>query len=330
MKKLIVILTLGFSVPGMLAQDAHYSQFYATQTYLNPAFAGSSVQHRLAGAYRNQWPSIPGGFQNYSFSYDRYAPNINSGFGFLATRDQAGSGALANTTATIQYAYEARLNRDWFFRPALQFSFNNRGINFGKLVFGDQLMRDDDVTLEEAIGDPVNYFDLGSGFVITSKRLWLGAAVHHINQPNESLYGDVFTFNQRKYSVHGGYRFKFEPRFARVKSSALVAFNYKQQDEFNQLDVGAYYELNPFVAGIWYRGLMTKSNGYGYANHDAVTIIVGWYDGPYKFGYSYDVTVSQLSVGASGGAHEITLSYEWADKRNKKLAKRRIIPCAKF
>lgn len=330
MKRLITISFFFFAAIAVLAQDAHYSQFYATQTFLNPAFAGASVQHRMTAAYRNQWPNIPGSFQNYSFSYDRFAPNLNSGFGFLATRDQAGAGALANTSVSLQYAYEARLARGWFFRPALQFSYNHRGINFGNLIFGDQLIREDDMTLEEGIGSPINYFDLGGGFVITSKRLWLGGAVHHLNQPNESLYGDVFSFNPRKYSLQGGYRVKFDSRFSKVKSSALVAFNYKKQGDFTQLDIGAYYEINPFVAGIWYRGLPTKSNGYGYANHDAIVLIVGWYDGPYKFGYSYDITISQLGVGASGGAHEITLTYEWADKRNKKLAKRRIIPCAKF
>lgn len=330
MKKLISISIFFLAGIAVQAQDSHYSQFYATQTYMNPAFAGGSIQHRMSAAYRNQWPNIPGSFQNYSFSYDRYAPNLNSGFGFLATRDQAGSGALSNTTASLLYAYEARLARGWFFRPALQFSYNHRGINFGNLIFGDQLIRDDDVSLEEGIGNPVNYFDLGGGFLITSKRLWFGGAIHHINQPNESLYGDVFAYNLRKYSVHGGYRVKFDSRFSKVKSSALFAFNFKKQADFAQLDVGAYYELNPFVAGIWYRGLPTKSNRYGYANHDAVILIVGWYDGPYKFGYSYDVTISQLGVGATGGSHEITLTYEWADKRNKRLAKRRIIPCAKF
>jgi hypothetical protein len=84
------------------------------------------------------------------------------------------------------------------------------------------------------------------------------------------------------------------------------------------------------VFGLWYRGLFTKTNGYGHPNHDAISLLAGWHSGQYKFGYSYDVTISQLSVGASAGAHEISITYEWANKRNKKLSKRRIIPCAKF
>ena len=311
-------------------QDPHYSQFYAASTYLNPAFAGTSIQHRLSANYRNQWPSIPGGFSNYSFAYDRYAPMINSGFGFLATQDKAGSGSLSNTSLSFQYAYEARIKSNVFIRPALQMTFNNKSISFGDLTFGDQLIRDEAVSLEEAIGQPINYFDFSSGILLTTHKLWLGFSAHHINQPNEALYGDVFSFLPVKYSLHGGYRVKVKSRFSRHKPSALVAFNYKQQGEFSQLDAGLYYELDPFILGIWYRNLPTKSNGYSHPNHDAVAVIFGWQDGPYKIGYSYDLTVSQLGVSSSGGAHELSVAYEWANKRNKRLAKRRIIPCAKF
>jgi len=65
-------------------------------------------------------------------------------------------------------------------------------------------------------------------------------------------------------------------------------------------------------------------------NNDAVAAIIGYYAGPYKIGYSYDITISSLGIGNSAGTHEISLVYEWANKRNIKLAKRRIMPCAKF
>lgn len=331
MRKLVYIALLCLLGINTQGQDPQYTQFYATSTYLNPAFAGTSIQHRLGAAYRNQWPGIPGSFKSYAFSYDRYAPYINSGFGFLATNDYAGAGALGNTTLAAQYAYEARITRSWFFRPALQFSYTNRSIDFDGLFFTDQQIRNNDPTsLEENTGNPVNYFDVGAGFLVMNKQLWLGAAVHHLTEPQESIYGDVNARIPRKIGVHGGYRFKFENQFARQKSSLVAAFSYKQQGDFNQLDLGAYYEINPIVMGIWYRGLPAKSNGYGRANHDAMTVLVGWYDGPYKVGYSYDITISQLGIGQSGGSHEITITYEWANRRNKKLAKRRIIPCAKF
>lgn len=331
MRILVTILIVLVMGNDLRAQDPQFTQFYAAPLYLNPAFAGTSVQSRLSANYRNQWPAIPGGWVTYAAGFDHYAPMINSGFGLMATRDQAGSGALRNTSISGIYSYEARIRKNLFIRPALQFSYVTRGINFNDLTFGDQLIREDgEVTLEAPIGGPVNYFDFATGFLVTTPKIWFGAAAHHINEPNESLYGQNIAPIPMKISVHGGYRHKFESRFGKNKSSGLVAFNYKKQADFDQLDLGVYFEIHPVVLGLWYRGLFTKSNGYGHPNHDAVSLVAGWHSGRYKFGYSYDITVSQLGVGASAGAHEISISYEWANKRNKKLSKRRIIPCAKF
>ena len=161
--------------------------------------------------------------------------------------------------------------------------------------------------------------------------MWLGFAVHHLGEPDEALYAYSESTLKRKYSVHGGYKVPLKDRVGEENGNAMIfAANYKTQDNFDQLDLGVYWELNPLVIGAWYRSLPFKSNGYGKANHDALAFIVGYQVLNYKIGYSYDVTISQLAVGSTGGSHEISLSFEWADKKNKKLAKRRIIPCAKF
>lgn len=313
-----------------LAQDPLFTQFYAAPTYLSPAFAGTSVQSRFAANYRNQWPGIPKPITSYCAAYDQYVPEYSSGFGVIASHFRAGDGLLRSTSLSVQYAYEARLKDSFFFRPALQFGFANRNVNFNDLVFGDQLVRGGDVATIEQATQAVNYFDVGTGGLFFGKKGWLGGSVHHINQPKESLYGD-FAFVPRKYGVHGGYRFRFKPNpFKRSRNFIVAAFNYQAQAEFDQLDAGFYYELTPFTLGFWYRGLPTKKNNEGKPNHDAVAIILGYYAGPYRIGYSYDITISSLSVVNTTGAHEISIVYEWANKRNAKLAKRRVVPCAKF
>ena len=332
MKKWLYISLLMLIGVNMSAQDSQFTQFYAAPTYLNPAFAGTSVQNRIIANYRNQWPAIPGGFQSYAFSYDHYAPQINSGFGLLATHEKAGSGALRATNIAVQYAYEIRIRRDVFFLPALQFGYSTRNINFSNLVFSDQLIRDNaETTLETANFEPVNFLDVGTGFLLFSTKYWLGGSVHHLNQPNESLFPQVVSLIDRKYSLHGGYRFRLNGKFYnRSKNYLVTAFNFKSQGTFSQLDLGAYVELNPMTFGIWYRGLPPSGNGFGDINQDAVAVLVGFQSGSYKIGYSYDLTISTLSLGVSSGSHEISFIYDWANKRNIRLAKRRIIPCAKF
>ena len=81
---------------------------------------------------------------------------------------------------------------------------------------------------------------------------------------------------------------------------------------------------------MWYRGLPVKAYKPGYQNNDAISIVAGFKVGDWRFGYSYDITISRLAVN-SGGAHEITTIFELADKRKKNsMARRRVVPCAKF
>src|SRR4030095_7348775 len=73
-----------FAVLGQgMAQDAHFTQFYAAPTYLSPAFAGTSLQSRFSMIYRDQWPAIPGAFVTYAAAYDHYLSQANSGLGVV-------------------------------------------------------------------------------------------------------------------------------------------------------------------------------------------------------------------------------------------------------
>ncbi|HEX2616916.1 MAG TPA: type IX secretion system membrane protein PorP/SprF [Flavobacteriales bacterium] len=314
------------------AQDAHFTQFYSVPTYLSPAFAGTSVQSRFALQYRDQWPAIPGAFVTYNVAFDHYLSGMNSGIGFIATNDQAGSGALRYTSIAFQYAYEIQLKRRVFLRPALQFGYVNHAVDYSRLIFGDQLVRGGEVSTFEAYdGRSINYSDIGSGLLFFTPKMWLGVALHHMNEPNQSLL-DGQSRVPKKFSMQGGYRIKVSsPVIKKHAQSVVMAFNYRAQEKFDQLDFGAYFERDPVYGGLWYRGLpLFKSYAPGYNNNDAIAVVIGFKLADWRFGYSYDITISRLAVN-TGGAHELTAVYELANKRKKKaMAKRRVVPCAKF
>lgn len=319
------------SLTGALAQDAHFTQFYSAPTYLSPAFAGMATQTRFAFQVRDQWPAIPGAFISSNFAVDHYFSNLNSGVGVIASYDQAGSGALRYTSMALQYAYEIRLKRKVFLRPAMQFAYANNAVDFNRLVFGDQLARGNDLGTYDAFERrSVGYSDMGAGLLFFTPQLWVGMAMHHLNEPNQSL---MFSESRlpRKFSMHGGYRFKLPSAVIKSRATSIVAaFNYRSQAAYDQLDVGAYIEREPISAGLWYRGLPVKAYQPGYANHDAVAVVMGFRVKEWRFGYSYDITVSKLALN-SGGSHELTMVYELFDKRKKKsMARRRVVPCAKF
>ena len=114
-------------------------------------------------------------------------------------------------------------------------------------------------------------------------------------------------------------------------ASIIAAFNYRAQGAYDQLDLGACIERDPVFAGLWYRGIpLLKAYAPGIPNNDAIAAVIGFKVNDWRFGYSYDLTISRLASN-TGGAHELTLVYELANaRRTKSMARRRVVPCAKF
>ncbi len=67
----------------------------------------------------------------------------------------------------------------------------------------------------------------------------------------------------------------------------------------------------------------------GYRNDDAVILLVRVKHKDMQIGNSYDITVSRL-VSNTGGAHEISISCEFAGRRKPLSESLRNVPCPKF
>jgi len=330
----IIILGAILFVSGLsgLAQDYQFTQFYAAPVNLNPAFTGNTTQSRVVMNYRNQWTAIPGAFVTYNLTYEQFIPQAKSGVGVMINHDKAGSGDLGFSSVMATYAYEFQINYNLYFRPGVNFGRSFRTLNYNDLVFGDQLVRPDGSSTIETFDEPmVSFFDVGAGGLLFSHNFWLGVSAAHINRPNESLRSGE-SLLPVKLSAHGGYRWTMKGRSSsKGTSSFRAAFNFRQQADFHQLDIGAYYEHSPVVLGLWYRGLpILKKNDYGILNQDALALLIGYEIKKIRFGYSYDITISPL-IASTAGAHEVSLIYEFSDPKNRKYSKRRrIIPCARF
>ena len=137
---LIITIILAFAGFRVTAQDALFSQYYANPLYLNPAFAGTNVCPRLAFHFRDQWPSMPGTFMTYTASYDEHFDKLSGGIGVLLMGDRAGEGGIINTyTASLMYSFKLKVTKNFNLRFALQATYENRGLNWDKLVFGDMI-----------------------------------------------------------------------------------------------------------------------------------------------------------------------------------------------
>jgi type IX secretion system PorP/SprF family membrane protein len=323
------------------AQDVQFTQFYAAPLYLNPAFAGSSMNPRVISNDRVQWTglSVAKSFNTYSFSADHFISKYKSGVGLLCTYSSAGTGNLKSVDVGFLYSFHIDLNSKWKFKPGLQVSYVTRSIDYSSLLFGDQIYEDGQapVSQDRFSAPNAHYFDFSSGFILYEKHLWLGMAAHHLNTPNQSLTGTP-TPLPTQFSFHGGYKIVttskrlLKKNYGRhPESSISPAFSYKHQGNFDQLDLGLYFYFEPLIIGAWYRGIPVLKTYRSYVNNDAIAALIGLRYKGFSFGYSYDMTISRLSVYSSGGSHEISMCYIFDLPKRRKVDRSKMrLPCPEF
>src|SRR5688572_31043913 len=102
MKKILSTLIICVSLANVsIAQDPNFSQFFASPLTMNPAMTGKfSGQYRIAGNYRNQWPTINNAYTTATASFDagilkdRISEFDQFGVGFMGFTDRSGNGVL--------------------------------------------------------------------------------------------------------------------------------------------------------------------------------------------------------------------------------------------
>jgi type IX secretion system PorP/SprF family membrane protein len=333
MKKLITIF---FAIVNLIAQaqDPEFSQYYAAPLYLNPAFSGTSVDHRFNINYRNQWPNIANAFQTYAFSYDYNLDQLNSGLGVLVVVDKAGTASMTSQQVNFQYSYKVHISDKWVLSSGLNFGIGTRSLDYNKLIFYNELdfLQSGGVPPDKRSDvDRASYFDFGGGMLAYSRKFWIGFAAAHLNRPNRSLTDDEAQI-PIKTTIHGGVRIPlYHGLFKKDRVAALApSFVYKQQGRFDQLDVGTYFLYEPVVLGLWYRGIPIRQNVNDNISQDAIVVILGFQLEKVEISYSYDVTVSELGP-ISGGAHELALKFKIDMAAQVKTRKKeKFIPCPTF
>ena len=316
-----ILFIIIFSITkSSFSQDPTFTQFYANPLYLNPAFAGTHLAPRATFNYRNQWPGIPGTFVTSAFSYDQHVNSLHGGIGIMFVNDKMASSLQSNRISAI-YSYQMKLSRNFSVRAGLEGTFWQKNLNYSQLTFGDMIdpirgfvYQTGDVFTENGTRSGL---DFSSGILGFSEKFYIGFAAHHLTQPNESLLTNDTSVLQMKYTGHFGFHLPVNFNSSIVKEDeTTISPNllFRRQGDFQQLNLGLYIQKGPYVGGVWYR------------NKDALIVLFGYELGLVKVGYSYDVTVSSLSM-ASSGSHEISLQINFQSKTKKKTS---TISCPSF
>lgn len=306
-RTILILLLILFGISGGNAQDVIYSQFYANPLYLNPALAGSKIANRVTMNYRNQWAAANKGFVSYSSSWDQHFEKISGGLGVMINTDIGGGGTYNRLGVSGIYSYRLQATRYIVFNAAIQTGYIQYRLDWNKLLFGDQIniSTGNIEPTQESMPPKLNIgkVDFSAGILGGYKEsMYFGVAVNHLSRPDMSFYDGNSNRLALRWTVHYGILIDFfQGMSGRDYRNFAISPNiiYIQQGNFRQVNVGLYMNKQPFVYGLWLR--------HTFGNPDAMIALLGFQQRNFKIGYSFDYTVSRLSI-RSGGAHEITVA----------------------
>jgi len=318
------------------AQDPHFSQFFTSPLTLNPALTGLfDGDFRVAGNFRNQWPTINNAFKtgtasiDFSLLKDNIPENDRWSIGLLALNDRSVNRILNNNHYSVSTAYHKGLDENGYHQLTIGFqgTYTSKVLDVTAADFEDELtaLGFTGVT-SDVLGNSrvaINYFDLQTGLLYSGttngeNSFYAGTSVYHVNRPNESFMGGSFILEPR-VTIHGGGRLPLgtyrafhgsviHQRQGGANETVLggaMSFNVNQ-DEYNPVDL---------YAGAWYR------------LKDAFIPYVGLEFGSFRVGFTYDVTMSNLQTATQRrGGSEVSLI--WVRRPVEEW--RRRLHCPKF
>ncbi len=320
-----VFVLLVFFLPEIIfGQDAGFSQFFANPLYLNPALAGTTELPRTVLNYRNQWPQKGATYITYSISYDQLSKKMNSGFGFQMFHDRELNNVINTSGASFAYSYPIKLTNWSFMSLGVQGGLALKQFNADNLIFPSQT---DQLSGQISGTVPLNYSDekklypdFAVGALGQHNDIFWGVSVHHLTQPDESLLeGDQKGKLPVKVTFHAGTRtHKLHDGLLSRGFTLSPNIIYQQQGSFKQLNLGIYMIEKSFLFGGWFRNNID-------VRPDAVILLAGFAREKFQFGYSFDLTLSQLS-NYSYGSHEISLTFFLGEKNEIPLRNKLLIP----
>lgn len=333
MKKIFFTLLVGVALVSVTnAQDPNFSQFFASPLTLNPALTGKfDGSFRVAGNYRNQWPTINNAFVTKTASVDfgvmkGRIPDIDQmGVGILGFTDRAGDGVLVTNMAGLSLSYHKGLDENGYHSigAGFQGGYVNKRLDVTKVYFEDELTplgfvpgTTGEIFTNKQIN--VSYVDINAGVMYNGStngynNFYVGASMYHINRPKESFQGGQFLLNARTTLQAGG---KIP-----VGSYHAVHFSgiYSMQAKATNTVVGGAFmynvngnDENPtnVYLGSWYRF------------NDAIIPYIGLEFSGIHIGATYDANTSSLRPATNTrGGMEISLIYikKPVDPNAKKL-----------
>ena len=319
-----------------LAQDIHFSQFYAAPLNNNPANTGNfDGDWRVGLNYRQQWAKVGEPYSTTALAYDRQVKLLGQqlSVGAYFINDQSGNADLLANKFVASLGYH-RNSLGGNFHLGLQVGYITKSFNRNKLTFPEQF--DNSIgyfnhklpNSESKLMDKLNYIDMNVG-VAWNKSFGklephVGFSVFHVNRPSETFFNSKNSLPFRP-AVDGGFKYLLLNDRVYIYPNMLLMFQQKAQDLLLGINTGYYlknnkYNIKAAFAGLAFRNTVTF-------NTDAAVFIVGLNMERWDFGMSYDINVSDLSKATNfQGGFEISIIYSSIST----IFANKLMPCFRY
>jgi type IX secretion system PorP/SprF family membrane protein len=241
------------------AQDPIFSLFESTAMNFNPSHVGNEDYSRVSIGYRNQYPTYKSPFATYTAAYDLYLQKINSGFGLMVMHDNVGKGIFTTTSVSLAYSNNIRIANELYVRGGISISYFNRKRDPNGLIFPDMPYFNGNIAY------PANYpviqnntIYAGFGATLLFRRFKAGAAILNLTGKKLSKSTLISLPAPLKITGYAAFDIPVLHRYNRraIKEDAFVIspyVRYIRQYDFDDIDIGAYFDLNTLFIGLSHR-----------------------------------------------------------------------------
>ena len=319
---------------AILAQDAHFTQFYNIPSFANPALTGTSNnKYRISTIYRDQWRSaLERSVNTFAFSGDLkfQSPSRGGGKDFFGAgimfyHDRLGAVSYTTNQMAVSGSYTKLLDKKYnqYLGIGVQTAIQQKSINYNDITFHDQFNAVDgytNPTSEELPANNLGFFDLNLGInysatLFGQHNFNVGLAGFHLLSPNISFYArDELLNNQisvesklpRRWTAHGSYSNQINN--ARRVETRLV---YNNQGPYQEANISALVEFtnpsfktNGFFAGPGIR-VSKAPDTWGM---ESVSLTAGLFLDKILFSFSYENALKNLATsGRNFNAFEFSI-----------------------
>ncbi len=330
MRKLFLFIASAGMATAVSAQDLHFSQVLQSPVLLNPGAVGVyDGWERAVVHHRNQWLGSNTQFMSTAIAADvtffkdarRNTAYLGTGLSFY--NDVGGDAKFGIQTGAVTFSGILPIGAASQLSLGIQAGFGSRKGDMSKLLYESQWTGAGfDPTVASGEGDALNsfqYLDASTGIFYqfdggqstfarnNDMKFQAGFAVYHANSPQMKYRAGGTEKLARKYVGMMNY------------SMDLPSTSWSFDVQFVQFIQGGHYET--IFGGLLRKRFReaTKQTGFsqdasfGFGSYvrmkDAIIPTVQIDFKGFRFGLSYDVTVSAMRKAYSAGSIELSLSY---------------------